>query len=366
MKNILKKIATLSLMTLALVGCGQNDSEKADVSSQTNGSQEVTQTNGESNGTLYFIPIVDTGAYWSPMRKGAEDTAKELGYNLVVKTSPSNEAQKNEKHIGFINEAVANEASGIAIAPMEANMFLNPIKDAMSNDIPVITFDADLEEEDARTSYVGTDNFEAGKKLGAEGAKKMKEDGIDKGSLSIVTVDVAQPTMIQRMEGLKEGFEEEMGEDSKNFKWLEPIMDKDQAAESKRQVESQITGNDDLVTIFSLGSEGPDVGVMEALASQNKAGEILHFGFDWTPTWLKGIDDGRITAIVDQDAYTIGCEVIKNLVKSVEGEEIEKVIPIDVNYVKASELEEYGEKKEAQMSENTTENDKSTEDDKSN
>lgn len=117
----------------------------------------------------------------------------------------------------------------------------------------------------------------------------------------------------------------------------------------------QIGKIEDSKLVLSLGLEGPDVGVMEALASQNKAGEILHFGFDWTPTCLQGINDGRINAIVDQDAYTIGVKVIENLVKSVEGEEIDKTIPIDVNYVKAEELEAYGQEKDKQMSDTVTE-----------
>ncbi|MCI7238967.1 MAG: sugar ABC transporter substrate-binding protein [Anaerococcus sp.] len=352
MKNILKKLAILSIIALGFSGCNQNNKE---VKNEEQSQSVADSTTENSKGTLYFIPIVDTGAYWSPMRKGAEETAKKLGYDLVVKTSPSNEAQKNEKHIGFINEAIENESKGIAIAPMESNIFLNPIKEAMNKDIPVITFDADLDDASSRTSYVGTDNYEAGKSLGINGAKKIKENSITEGSISIVTVDVAQPTMIKRMEGVKDGFEEELGKDAKNFKWLEPIMDKDQAAESKRQVESQITSNEDLSIIFSLGSEGPDVGVMEALSSQDKAGKILHLGFDWTPTWLKGIEDGRITAIVDQDAYTIGCEVIENLVKAVEGEEIQSEIPIEVNFVEASDLEEYGKNKEEQMADTVTE-----------
>ena len=106
-----------------------------------------------------------------------------------------------------------------------------------------------------------------------------------------------------------------------------------------------ISANKDLVTVFSLGSEGPDVGVMSAIESQGKSGEILHYGFDYTDTWLKGIEDGRITAIVDQDAYQIGYQVIENLVKAIDGEEIDKTIPIDVKYVKAADLKAYGEEK---------------------
>lgn len=333
-------LSSLVVSILVIGGCGNADSEEA-------------ASNDTENKTLYFIPIVDTGAYWNPMRAGAEETAEKLGYELIVKTSPPAESQKNEKHIGFIREAVASDAAGIAIAPIEQNMFKNPIIEAKDAEIPVITFDADVENEEDRVAYVGTDNVLAGKELGRQAAEEMKEKGITKGSVTIVCVDRAQPTMIAREKGLKEGFAEVMGEDTDNFTWLETIQDKDQSAVSKEQLEGQIISNDDLVTVFSLGSEGPDVGVMEAIASQNKAGKILHYGFDYTETWNQGIDDGRITGIVDQDAYTIGVEVIENLVKSIEGEEIAPTIPIDVNYVKAEDIEAYGLEKSEQSTTQT-------------
>lgn len=340
MKKILKVATALLTTLLVLVACDS-------------GGGNSSSAGRDAKKTLYFIPIVDTGAYWNPMRLGAEETAKKLGYELIVKTSPPAEPQKLEKHIGFINEAVSNGAAGIAIAPLEANIFKNPIKQALDAGIPVVTFDADLENPDDRTAYVGTDNELAGAELGRRAAERLIADGITGGSISIVTVDRAQPTMIAREKGIKEGFEEVMGDKTKNFKFLETIQDRDQAAVSKEQLEGQITANKDLVLVFSLGSEGPSVGVMEALSSQNKAGKILHFGFDYTPTWEKGIADGRITAIVDQDAYNIGVQVIENLVKSVEGKEIEKNIPIDVKFVEAKDLVEYGKEKEAQKTTTT-------------
>ena len=299
----------------------------------------------ENEKTLYFIPIVDTGAYWNPMKKGAEDAAKELGYTLITKTSPSAEPSKKEKHIGFIKEATAKNVAGIAIAPIEKKAFVDSIKAAIAKDIPVITFDADLENPSDRTAYVGTDNISAGKELGKQAAEELKEKGITEGSIAIVCVDVAQPTMIDREKGIKEGFAEVYGKSAEKFKFLATIQDNDQPSESKKQLEGYISANKDLVTVFSLGSEGPDVGVMSALESQGKAGQILHYGFDYTDTWLKGVEDERITAIVDQDAYQIGYQVIENLVKSIKGEIIDKTIPIDVKYVLAKDLETYGEEK---------------------
>lgn len=60
---------------------------------------------------------------------------------------------------------------------------------------------------------------------------------------------------------------------------------------------------------------------------------------------MKGVDDGCITAIVDQDAYQIGYQVIEDLVKASKGEKLDKTIPIDVKYVKAADLKANGVEK---------------------
>ena len=99
-----KIVLTGILMTMVLLASGCSNGSSA---------------SSDNDKTLYFIPIVDTGAYWNPMKKGAEDAAKELGYTLVTKTSPSAEPSKKEKHIGFIKEATAKNVAGIAIAPID-------------------------------------------------------------------------------------------------------------------------------------------------------------------------------------------------------------------------------------------------------
>lgn len=303
--------------------------------------------------TLYFIPIVDTGAYWSPMKKAAEDRAKELGYNLVFKTSPPNESQKNEKHLGFLSEAIQKKAAGIAVSPMDPDMFDKKIKEAKDAGIPVVTFDADINTKENRSAYVGTDNKLAGEMLGKNAAQMLKDKGIKSGKIALAAVNLTQTTMTYRQEGVKKGFEETMGDDAKNFKWLEPIQDNDQSAESKRQLEGQITSNSDMVAVFSLGSEGPDTGVMEAIKSQNMAGKIYHFGFDYTPTWENGIENGLISGIVDQDSYAIGKTVIDILDKQIKGEKIDSNYPVSVKWLTADKIVEYGKEKQKQFTTET-------------
>lgn len=338
MKNKIIAFLMMAALAVGLAGCAGTNSP-------------ASGTAGKK--TLYFIPIVDTGAYWSPMKKAAEDHARELGYNLVFKTSPPTESQKNEKHIGFLQEAVTNQAAGIAIAPMDPDMFDRKVREAKDAGIPIVTFDADIKSTENRVAYVGTDNRLAGEELGKQAAEYLKSKGITRGKLALAAVNLTQTTMTYRQEGIKKGFEAVMGADSANFTWLEAIQDNDQASESKRQLEGQITANPDMVAVFSLGSEGPDTGVMEAIKSQGKAGKIYHFGFDYTPTWENGVKEGLITGIVDQDSYLIGKTVIDILDKAVRGETVKNNYPIPVKWVDAAQIVEYGKIKQQQFTTET-------------
>lgn len=232
-------------------------------------------------------------------------------------------------------------------------MFDKKVKEANDKGIPVVTFDADVKTKENRTSYIGTDNKLAGEQLGENGAKALKEKGITKGKIAMAAVNLTQTTMTYRQDGIKSGFEKVMGADAKNFEWLEPIQDNDQSAESKRQLEGQITSNSDMVAVFSLGSEGPDTGVMEAIKSQGKSGSIYHFGFDYTPTWENGVSSNLISGIVDQDSYAIGKTIIDTLDKKIKGEKVDDVYPVPVKWVTPDKIVEYGKEKQKQFTTET-------------
>ncbi len=305
-------------------------------------------TAGETKGTLYYIPIVETGTYWTIMKIGAMEKARELGYELILRTSPPAEVQKNEKHMGFLTEAIMQGAAGIAIAPMDPDMFDRRVAEAKDAGIPVVTFDADVATKTNRVSFVGTDNFSAGQLMGRQGAKTLKEQGVTSGKLALAAVNLSQTNIIARREGVMDGFKQEMGAAADKFVWLEPILDEDQSSVSKSQLEGQIVANQDMVMVFSLGSEGPDTGVMEALKSQGK--NIPHLGFDYTPTWENGVSQGLIYGIIDQDSYGIGAETIQALVDAIDGKTVPTNIAVPAEWVPASEIVNFGKGKQEIMS----------------
>lgn len=332
-KKVLSLLAVVGMMVL--VGCDATTTEADTAQGQA----------------LYYLPIVDTGAYWSVIRAGAESKADELGHELVVKTGAWASNQRNEMQIGFVREAIAENASAIALAAIDPDMLDRVAEEAMNEGIPVITFDADVVNSENRVSYVGTDNISAGEELGRRAAQHLKENNISKGSIALVATNLTQTTMINRQDGIKNGFEAEMGADAQNFTWLESIADDDQSAVSLQQLQGQIVANPDMVAVFSLGSEGPTTGVMEALRSQNKGGSIYHFGFDYTETWLNGVEEQLVTAIVNQDAFQIGQQIVQTMVDIAEGKEVQDNYGIPVTWVLAEDIEEHGRALQSQMEE---------------
>jgi len=302
---------------------------------------EQDSARGEGD-TLYFLPINDTGAYWSVMLAGAQAEAYEQGFNLVHRVSPRDHPQRNEQQVGFVREAIAENALAMSIAPIDPDMLDRVVQEAADAGIPVVTFDADVTTTANRLSYVGTDNVIAGQELGRRAGRYLLDNGVTEGSLQVVLTFLTQTTMVFRQEGIREGFEEVMGDYASNFTWLEPIQDEGQSQVSMSQLESRIVANPDLAAVFSLGAEGPTTGTIEALRSQGKGGIIPHFGFDYTDTWLTGVEDGLVTGIVAQDPFEIGRQVVRTMIDIVEGREVADTYPIPVTWVYAHEIEALG------------------------
>jgi ribose transport system substrate-binding protein len=304
--------------------------------------EETTGNHGDT--TLHFLPIELGGAFWSSMTIGAESMAEELGYDIVVAAAAPHDPQRYELQIGFVRNAIADGNVGAISLAAWGPDILNPVaQEAREAGIPLITFDSDVADEENRLSFVGTDNFDAGVILGEQAAQMMLDAGITEGPIAMSLTNASLTVFINRTAGIHEGFNRIMGDHAGNFTWLETIVCDNQSAEAQRQLEGQIVANPDMVAVFSLGAEGPTTGVMSALRTQGKGGQILHFGFDYTDTWLTGVDEGLITAIVDQDAFTIGQEVVRVMAQLAEGKEVARNYSVPVTWVLAEDIQAHGE-----------------------
>ena len=104
--------------------------------------------------------------------------------------------------------------------------------------------------------------------------------------------------------------------------------------------ESLMTANPDLTAIYATG-EPALVGAVAAVESQGRQADVKVVGWDLTASVIKGIDDGYVVGVVQQDPAGMGAAAVEAAVKAAKGETVEKQIDVPVEIVDKSNVEPY-------------------------
>ncbi|MFK4997425.1 substrate-binding domain-containing protein [Bacillus sp. N9] len=96
----------------------------------------------------------------------------------------------------MIEMAVAAKVDGILTQGLTNREFKPAIDRAVNQGIPVITFDTDLEDS-KRLSYIGTDNYEAGYKVG----EALIQDTKGQANVGIITGLLYSNNLVLRVQG---------------------------------------------------------------------------------------------------------------------------------------------------------------------
>lgn len=300
-------------------------------------------TNTDEKNLLYLISLNGAGPFWEPLLESAKSQAEVRNYQLVVRYGYPGDSSRPQKLIEMMQEAIDQKASGIALAELTPGLMDIKAEEAMKAGIKVITYDIDIKTHDNRIAYVGTNNYEAGIEMGKRAAQDLLDKGVTEGRITTVTYSSSAQNMVDRYKGLKIGFDEVMGDNAKSFDWCDWIINELSVSKAKEQLEGQIMNYKDLNVVFTLGTESVIVGTMEAIKAQNLQGKLYHYAFDYSPTLVEAVNEGLITGVIAQNSIEIGKTVIDCLADAVEGKELEDEYPIDVIWIDAKDLKEYGD-----------------------
>jgi ribose transport system substrate-binding protein len=101
-----------------------------------------------------------------------------------------------------------------------------------------------------------------------------------------------------------------------------------------------MTANPDMTAIYATG-EPALVGAISAATSQNATDRIKVFGWDLTAQAIKGIDEGWIVAVVQQDPYKEGQAGVDTILKLKKGEKVDANIDIPVTIVTKENVDKF-------------------------
>jgi ABC-type sugar transport system substrate-binding protein len=239
-----------------------------------------------------------------PLRKGAKDAAKKLGFNLKLVGPSPNTAQQQ---ISLMQDLVAQKVSGIVILPVDSSALVPAINQAVAAGIPVATTEIDAPTSKRSFFYFGgTPPLQQGQMQADKVAAYFKAKGAT-GSVNYV-VTSCLPTVTGQQDRRK-GFEQEAAKLNKSNKFqLKEIGFANTTTDPAKNlvnIENLYTANHSKMQV-AYAMCGPDTQNWGTVLSRNSDHGILVAGYDWLPKTLDLIGQGWVGWSLGSSLYDEG------------------------------------------------------------
>lgn len=245
--------------------------------------------------------------FWDACRAGLVDANNELklaeaGFEAVMEVNDGTPQGQLEKLRQFGSQT---DVVAIAVSVVNANntAIADEMRKLKAAGIHVVTVDSDLDPafHDARSGFIGTNNFEAGKELGLC-AKALRPDGGQ--YVSFVGRTDAQ-NAIERVGGFAQGA-------GSGFKALDNMADDVDPTRARDNVRNAITNHPGLNTLVGIWSYNAPA-IVDVVKETNKRSSMTIVVFDAEPLAITGMKEGMIDALVVQNPYQMGYQSVRAL-----------------------------------------------------
>jgi ribose transport system substrate-binding protein len=279
--------------------------------------------------TFALVQINQQALFFNQMNAGATAAAEAQGDELVIFNANNDPAAQNSA----IETYIAQGVDGIVVVAIDVNGIMPAVEQAAAAGIPVVAVDAVL-PEGPHAAQVGVDNAEAGGMIGDYFVDYVASDMDGTATLGIVG---ALNSAIQNIR--QDGFEASIeGVDGIT---VAGIVDGQNVQDvALGAAENLITANPGLNAIYATG-EPALLGAIAAVESQGRTGDIKVFGWDLTAQAIRGIDQGYVEAVIQQDPSEMGATAVRILGDLVDGGSTDPVVSVPVTIVTTENVDDF-------------------------
>ncbi|MDI6843308.1 MAG: substrate-binding domain-containing protein [Anaerosomatales bacterium] len=312
-------MVVVALAAAALSGCG----------SKTGGTgTETGGTSGEKPIKVGLVQINQQAIFFNQMNEGAQEAAKEAGVDLTIYNANDDPAKQNEAIANFVTQGF----DAVIIVAIDVEGVKPALREAASAGLKVVAVDAVVEDESV-LCQVGVDNKAAGEKIGQFVVDYMTQNGISDKRIGVIG---ALNSYIQnlRLDGFKSVVE------ANGAKITQVVDGQNRQEVAMTAAENLFTAQPDTKIFYATG-EPAMVGAVAAARSQNRVADVKLFGWDLTSEVIKGIDDGFVIGVVQQDPKTEGYEAVMACKKLVEGQTVPSFIDVPVTIVTKENVDKF-------------------------
>lgn len=278
--------------------------------------------------TIALVQINQEALFFTQMNEGAQKAAKAAGVALTIFNANNDPNAQNNAIETFIQQKV----DAILVVAIDVNGIKPAISQAKKAGIPVVAIDAIVNGDNA--SQVGVDNKQVGVDIGKYTADYIKTSLGGKAQIGVVG---ALNSFIQnvRLDGFKAGVAGAPGAKIVSTVDGQNVQDQAQSA-----AENLISANPDMQLVYATG-EPALIGLVAATSAQNAGKRVKVVGWDLSAQAIKGMDDGYVLAVVQQDPEGEGKAAVDAAIKLVKGEPVAKSISVPVTIVTKANVAKY-------------------------
>lgn len=254
--------------------------------------------------------------FFVSLKQGAEQKAKELGYNLVVLDSQNSSA----KELANVEDLITKKPKLILINPTDSDSVGNAVKRANIAKIPVITLDRTANKGKV-VSHIASNNIEGGQLAGNFIAKKLGNHA------KVIQLEGIMGTSTARERGL--GFN--MAKNKHQLTLLASQPADFDRTKGMSVMQNLLTAQPGVRGVFAQNDEMA-LGAVRAIQTAGLK-NILIVGFDGTNEGIQAVKKGHLSATIAQQPGLIGNKGIEIADRFLKKQAVAKQITIPLKLI---------------------------------
>ena len=313
-------IALAAVFGIALAGC-----------------QDEPQPGAARRRRIALIYKATTNPFFQAMEKGAREKATELHVALEVAGIPSE--TDVDRQANLVRNMLNRRVEAIIIAPASSIGIVTPLLRAQEANIPIVNIDNRIDTDEAKSqglkvaTFIGPDNFEGAKKVGAYACdliKKTLKPGEKGRAIILRGIDG-----VENAEARRAGFEaaakdagiEVAGSESAHWHTDEALRVTSALMAANPDVHAVLCANDKMA-----------LGAIAAVKARGKIGQIIIVGYDNIDLAREAMKRGDMHATIEQNPAMMGALGVECALKALQGESLPEVTPVPVQLIKPEDV----------------------------
>lgn len=312
MNKWLKVCSMVAILFVVLTACSTD-------APGTSKDGEDGEKNGKDNNIKIGLSVSTlNNPFFVTLRDGAEDSAKEAGYDIVTSDAQDDPSTQ----LSDIEDLIQQGVDVLLVNPVDSDAVSSAIELANDADLPVITVDRSAEGGEVVT-HIASDNESGGEMAGEfiaeqldNKAKLVEIEGVS-GASATRERGKGFHNIIDKMDDM-----EVIANQSADFDRTKGLSVMENILQSKGEIDAVFAHNDEMA-----------LGAIEALEGKSMLDDVVVVGFDATDDAVSAVEDGRMDATIAQQPELIGESAIEAAGKVANGEEVDDFIPVDLQMV---------------------------------